>query len=88
MKGTVLYGPNDIRFEERDAHRVIADKEDDRDCRCCSFGRERSRIIRRGDQGYATINQIGGQFRQPLVVIVRPAILDFNVLPLDKAALA
>jgi hypothetical protein len=35
-----------------------------------------------------TANKIGGQLRQPIVLIVRPAIFDGYIAALDKAGLA
>ena len=36
--------------------RVIADTEDNRDRRCCSFGRERGHVAGRGDDGHLSAN--------------------------------
>ena len=38
--------------------RVIADTEDDRNCRGCSFGRQCGHIAYRGDHGHLLANQI------------------------------
>jgi len=67
--------------------RVLADAEDDRDRRCCRFGRERGRVADRGDDGHLLANEIGQQRRQAIVLALQPGILDRHVLAFDVAAL-
>ena len=43
---------------------------------------------RRGDDGDPTADQVGRQFRQAIVVIVRPAVFDRHVAALDVAGFA
>ncbi len=46
---------------------VLSDTENDRDRRCCSFGRERSGAAAgRGDHSHAAADQIRHQRRQPI----------------------
>ena len=66
--------------------RVIADAEDDRDRRCCSFGRARGHAAGRGDDGDLSANQIGHQCRQAIVLAFQPVVLDGHVLALDVAS--
>jgi hypothetical protein len=40
-----------------------------------------------GNHRHAAANQIGRQFRQAIILIVGPAVLDGNVLALDEARL-
>jgi hypothetical protein len=59
--------------------------EDDRNGRGRGFGRECRRYeVWRDDDGHPAANQIGRQFRQPIILTVRPPIFDRNVLALDK----
>jgi hypothetical protein len=66
--------------------RVIADTEDDRDRRCCSFGRERGHAAGRGNDGHLSANQIGHQCRQAIVLAFQPVVLDGHVLAFDVAS--
>src|SRR5262249_15693072 len=53
------------------------------------FGRECRRCeVWRDDDGYPAADQIGRQFRQPIIVIVRPEVFDGHVLALDIASFA
>ena len=66
--------------------RVCGDTEDDRDGRCCSFGSERADGAgRRGDHGHLSVDQIGHQCRQAIVVPLEPVVLDSYVLAFDVA---
>ena len=65
--------------------RVFADAEDDRDRRCCSFGRERGRVAGRGDHGHPAADQISHQCRQAIVLALQPVVLDRHVLAVDVA---
>ena len=65
--------------------RVLADAEDDRDGRGCSFGRARGHEAGRGDDGHLSVNQIGHQRRQAIVLALQPMVLDRHVLAFDVA---
>ena len=65
--------------------RVIADAEDDRDRRGCSFGRQCGQVAGRGDHGHLSANQIGHQCRQAIVLALQPVVLDCHVLAFDGA---
>ena len=68
--------------------RVVANGEDDGDRRGCRLGRERHRgAFDRDDHGDLSANQFGRQRRQPIELIVGPAVFDRHVLALDIAAL-
>ncbi len=69
--------------------RVYANAEDDRDRRCLGFGRGRNEgIVRRGDDGYATADEISHQRRQPIELAVQPVVLDCYIPVLDGAIFA
>ena len=65
--------------------RVIADTEDDRNCRGCSFGRQCGQVAARGDHSHLSMNQIGHQRRQAIVLALQPVVLDCHVLAFDGA---
>jgi len=74
--------------EEAEGDRIDAYVEDDRDGRSGRLRRER-----RGDgggenDGHPARDEIGRERRQPIVFALRPAILDGNIPPFDKAGLA
>src|SRR5262249_14515858 len=61
---------------------------DDGDRRGCSLGREgRDGAFGRGDHGNLSAHQFTGQRRQPIILTVRPAVFDCDVLALDMARL-
>ena len=64
--------------------------ENDRDRRCRRLGREHGRRdgTGRDDHGHLPANQIGRQRRQPIILTVRPAVFDRDVLALDIAGFA
>src|SRR5262245_53922541 len=65
---------------------VLADAEDDRDCRGRRFSRERSGgTAGRGDDGYAAADKISQERGQAIVAARQPVVLDRHVLPLDGA---
>src|SRR6516164_11103033 len=67
-------------------HGVRGDAEDDRDRRRCRLGCEcRSGTSGRNDYRYLPANQFGRQLRQPVVLLICPAIFDRHVLALDIA---
>ena len=83
--GRVAAGPGEAGDKTK-LDRVFADAEDDRDRRCCSFGRERSgRDAGRGDHGHTAADQIGHQCRQAIVLALQPVVLDRHVLAFDVA---
>ena len=66
--------------------RVFGDAEDDGDRRGCRLGRERySGASARGDHRDLSANQFGRQHRQPIQLILGPAIYSGDVLALDIA---
>ena len=66
--------------------RVFGDDEDDGDRRGCRLGRQRrSEVAGRGDHGDLPANQFGRQRRQPIDLILGPAVFDRHVLALDIA---
>ena len=68
--------------------RVFGDGEDDGDRRGCRLGRQRrSGASGRDDHGDLSANQIGRQLRQPIDLILGPAVYDRHVLALDIAGL-
>jgi hypothetical protein len=73
--------------DETKFDRVIANAEDDRNRVGRCFGRTCCASAgRRGDHGYLPADQVGCQFRQQIVLILRPAVLDRHVLALDIAS--
>jgi len=64
--------------------RVEPCREDDRDRRGCCLCRLCRNAVR-GNQRHLTPNEIGCQCRQPIVLILREAVFDRHVLPLDIA---
>src|SRR5215472_6377868 len=74
--------------DEAELDRVVAGTEDDRNGRGCCFGSERRlRAPCGGDDGDVTVNQIGRERRQSVVLTFRPAILDRYVLTFGEPAL-
>jgi hypothetical protein len=74
---------------ETDLHRVSRRTEHDWNARCRRFGRERGYVAAwRGDHGYLAADQIGRQFRQPVLFIARLAELECHVAAFDVADLA
>src|SRR5262249_44483558 len=67
--------------------RVVVDEEDDGNRRGCGLGRQhRNGTPGRDDHGHLPANQVTRQGRQSIQVIIGPAILDDDVLTLDKAS--
>src|SRR5262249_62386490 len=70
-------------MDEAEPDGVVTCDEHDRDCRRCGLGREcRWVTSRRGDYGNPSANQIGRKLRQPVVLSLRPAVFDRDVLAL------
>lgn len=68
--------------------RVFGDAKDDGDLLGCPLGRQhRLHALGRGDYRNPSAHQFGRQFRQPIQLILRPAIHDRYVLPLGIATL-
>ena len=66
--------------------RVFGDDEDDGDRRGCRLGRQRrSGTSGRDDHGDLPANQFGRQRRQPIDLVLGPAVFDRHVLALDIA---
>jgi len=64
----------------------LGDTEDDRNRRCCSFGRERSlQGAGRGNDGDLSVDEIGHECRQAIVLTLQPVVLDRHVLAFDDA---
>src|SRR5262245_25947984 len=75
-------------MDEAEPDGVVTCDEHDRDCRRCGLGREcRWVTSRRGDYGNPSANQIGRKLRQPVVLSLRPAVFDRDVLALHEARL-
>src|SRR5262245_20471451 len=69
-----------------ESYRVFADGEDDGDRRGCRLRCERhSGASARGDHRDPSANQFGRQCRQPIELILGPAVFDRHVLALDIA---
>ena len=66
-------------------HRIGAGREDDGNRQRDGFGRQRGRRACCGNHINLTANHIGRQGLQPIVLALRPAILDCHVLALDEA---
>jgi hypothetical protein len=63
--------------------RVFGAHEDDRDRRCCSFGRERSRRTVRGDHGCMAADHVSHQRRDPIGIDHAPSRLIQPIPPED-----
>src|SRR5262249_1497792 len=62
--------------------------EDDGNRIGCGFGRNRCGVVRCGDDGHLTSNQVGRHCGQPIGLILRPAIFDQNITAVDKTGFA
>src|SRR6516225_2393907 len=68
------------------AIRIARCREDDGYRGGCRFGSERCRMATGcGNHGHLSANQIGRQCRQSIVLVLRPAILDRDVVAFDIA---
>src|SRR5262245_54177437 len=83
-------GTRSIQASDKpECDRINAGDEDDRNGRGRSFGREHSKdVTGLGDYGDLLMDQIGRQRRQPMVLLLRPAILDGDIPTFDKAGFA
>ena len=81
--GDVATGPVEAG-DEANPDRVDPGHKDDRYCRGCGLGRERRRGIA-DDHGYLPAKKVRHQKRQPVSLILGRAVLDRDVLALDKA---
>src|SRR5262249_12543022 len=61
-------------------NRVLTDGEDDRNYRCCSFGRQRGHPTGRSDHGDLSANQIGHQRWQTIVLGLQLVVLHRPIL--------
>jgi hypothetical protein len=74
--------------DKANCDRISTHVEDNRNCLgCCFSGNRCCRSIRNYDHGYPTPNQIGNQSWQPVVVLLRPTVLNRHVLALDVTGL-
>src|SRR5262245_43571449 len=65
--------------------RVLADGEDDRDRRSCTFGRDRGHVAECRDDCHLSANQISQQSWKTIVLALQPVVLDADVLSFDVA---
>ncbi len=79
--------PREAR-DKTSSHRVAATPEDDRDRRGRAFRGECRRRAARHDQIDLAADEIGGQCGQPIVIALRPAVFDRQILSLDVAGFA
>src|SRR5262245_3192481 len=83
--GRIASGAGDARNETK-LDRILTDAEDDRDRRGSGLSRAcAGRAARHRDHRHPTTDQIGRQFLHPIVLTLRPAILDRDVLTFHKA---
>jgi hypothetical protein len=83
--GQVAAGPGKAR-DETSSDRVVADVENDRNGRGCCLGRERRQVPPEGgDHCDAAANEIGGQRRQSIGLVVGPTVFYRDVLAFDVA---
>jgi hypothetical protein len=81
--------PGRLRLATRpDSTGVTTGHEDDRNCRGRRFCRECRDIGERDDNGHLTANQIAYQYRQTMVLIFCPAIIDRHVTAFGIASFA
>jgi hypothetical protein len=91
--GRVSAKARDVAFrpgeagDKAESDRIAAGHEDHRCRRGCRLSCQHRRSIP-DDRGHATADEIGHQHRQLILLIVRPAILDGEVLALDEPGLA
>jgi hypothetical protein len=87
--GRIAAGSGEARYESK-LNRVLADAEDDRDCRGCSFGGERGCVIPSccGNHSHFSADEIGHQCRQSIVFAFQPVKFDLYVLAIDVAGFA
>jgi hypothetical protein len=84
--GDVSAGPIQA-FDNAHSHRIEAGEKNDRDRRGGCLGGQDRRCVHR-DHGHLSLNQIGRQRRQSIVLAVGPAIFDRHVPAFDKARFA
>jgi hypothetical protein len=73
-------------FHQPYFYRITPDGEYDRDFGCCPLGRHRRGLAaRRNDDSDATPNQIGGHFRQSIILAFRPSVIDRDIRALGKS---
>src|SRR5262245_57193530 len=69
-------------------YRIVPGGKNNRDYRGCCLGRARGRWPTRCDDGDPLADEIGSHRLQPIVLTVRPTILDRDVLGLEETRLA
>ena len=84
--GHVAAGPRQVG-DEAEAYRIARGGKDNRDRCGRRFCSERRRRTCCGNHGDMTPYQIGSEFRQPIVMAVRPPVFDQDVLAFDEAHL-
>ena len=67
--------------------RVAPGCKDDRHRRGCGLGHQCRRSAEGRDHGHLTMNQFGREHRQSIVLALRPAVFDRDVLTFDEACL-
>src|SRR5437016_6226702 len=70
-------------IDEADRHRILAGHEDNRDGLSGGLGRLRRRCVG-DDHSHLASDEVGGEARQPIELIVRPTLFDRYVLAVDK----
>ena len=71
--------------DEARLDRIAGDDEDNRYGRGCGLGGRRRNVAGRDQHCDPPGDEIGRQRRQPVISVLRPAVFDGNVLPLDEA---
>ena len=85
----VTLPPGRLRLATRpSSNRVGAQFKDDRNGRGRRLCRQRRRSAGRGNHGHLTMNQISRHRRQPIILVLRPAIFDRDVAAFDVAGFA
>src|SRR5262249_33074662 len=73
--------------DETEPNRVLGGCEDDGDRRSSRLGRQRRSRAGDDDDGNLSANQFLREYWQPIVLALRPAVFDHDVLALDVAGL-
>ena len=73
--------------DEARLHRIAGGHHNDGNCGGPGFGCGGWNVAERSNHPNAQADKIGHQHRQPIMLIVRPAILDCDVLALDETSL-
>src|SRR2546430_3016153 len=84
--GDIATGPVEAR-DETDRHGIEAGVEDNRNCRGRRLGCECRGGTVGGDYGHLSLNQVGGQGWQSIIVVFRPPVFNRYILTFDKGDL-